>query len=258
MLQSTRRKIYYPNPDRSDISDVPAHIKYLVDALEVDPVYVQGTNADRLLAVHMAGVIWYATDTQLHWWDTGTTWVQLGGAPAIVTDMNTVSPLDQQEIRYLVDATNGIIWNLKYRAASASAYKWEFIGGPPLISEIAAAETTTSTTYAALTTSGPNVVIPRAGDYIVAIGSLHNQAAAGAAMTYHSYDIGATTAVDADATQHDQQAAGGNPNRSHLWRAKLKTGLTAGITLTSKYRTTSAISISFEQRAMHVSPVRIS
>jgi hypothetical protein len=30
-------------------------------------------------------------------------------------------------------AAQGIVWQLRYRAASASAYKWEFIGGSPFI-----------------------------------------------------------------------------------------------------------------------------
>lgn len=40
--------------------------------------------------------------------------------------------LDGEEIRVLVDATNGIVWNFRYRAGSAAAQKWEFIGGQPL------------------------------------------------------------------------------------------------------------------------------
>jgi hypothetical protein len=87
MLNSTRRGISYPSPDRSDISDVPAHIKNLVDALEIDVIYVQGTNAQRLAAVHMAGVLWYATDTGLFWWDTGTTWVALNPPPSSGTEL---------------------------------------------------------------------------------------------------------------------------------------------------------------------------
>lgn len=42
------------------------------------------------------------------------------------------TPVDGQEVRFLADATNGIVWNLRYRAASASAYKWEVLGGPAL------------------------------------------------------------------------------------------------------------------------------
>jgi len=78
MLASTRRAIQYPNPDRSDRPDIPAHFLNLVNALEIDVIYVQGTDATRLGRTHMAGVLFYTTDTLLFWWDTGTAWVQVG------------------------------------------------------------------------------------------------------------------------------------------------------------------------------------
>jgi hypothetical protein len=77
MLNSTRRGISYPNPDRSDRPDIPAHILQLVNALEVDVMYVQGTDAARIAAVHMAGVLWRTTDTLQFWWDTGSVWLNL-------------------------------------------------------------------------------------------------------------------------------------------------------------------------------------
>ena len=42
------------------------------------------------------------------------------------------SPADAQEIAFLVDAANGIVWRFRYRAASTSPYRWEFTGGAPL------------------------------------------------------------------------------------------------------------------------------
>jgi hypothetical protein len=41
----------------------------------------------------------------------------------------TVAPQDGDEVYYAADATNGVIWHLRYRAASSSSYKWEFVGG---------------------------------------------------------------------------------------------------------------------------------
>lgn len=89
MLLSTRRSISYPNPDRSDRPDIPLHIKNLVDALELDVVYVQGTDAARLAAAHLAGVIWKTTDTGLFWWDTGAVWVQIGATASDVHKIGT-------------------------------------------------------------------------------------------------------------------------------------------------------------------------
>lgn len=74
------------------------------------------------------------------------------------------SPYDGQEVVYLADSANGITWHLKYRSASASTHKWEFIGGSPLISMIDTSEAIT-TTWQNLATDGPSITIPRAGDY---------------------------------------------------------------------------------------------
>lgn len=84
--------------------------------------------------------------------------------PATVTSLPP-NPYDGQEIYYVADATNGIVWRFKYRAASASPYKWEFVGGPPLIDQDAAlAESTASSGYTTLTTA-TQLTAPLAGVY---------------------------------------------------------------------------------------------
>lgn len=62
---------------------------------------------------------------------------------------------------------SGVVWNLRYNATSASAYKWEFIGGPPLVHSVAASEATTNNFYSDLTTDGPTLTIPFKGEYLV-------------------------------------------------------------------------------------------
>lgn len=42
------------------------------------------------------------------------------------------NPYDGQECYFLASATDGVIWHLRYRAASSFAYKWEFLGGSDL------------------------------------------------------------------------------------------------------------------------------
>src|SRR5262245_9498436 len=79
------------------------------------------------------------------------------------------SPADGDEWILPADATNGVMWQFRYRAASASAYKWEFIGGPPLVIYIVTTETTTTTgAWVDLTTVGPAFTAPRGGDYLFA------------------------------------------------------------------------------------------
>jgi hypothetical protein len=75
------------------------------------------------------------------------------------------SPINGQEFYYVADATNGIIWHLRYRAASASAHKWEFIGGAPLRAAIATDEAFPEGLWADAVTVGPQLTVPLAGDY---------------------------------------------------------------------------------------------
>lgn len=164
------------------------------------------------------------------------------------------NPVDGQEVMYLASDTDGVVWHLKYRPKSAGASKWEFIGGSPLWSEVAALQTTISDTYAGLTTAGPSIVLPIAGDYMVTIGcrGFSDTNGGGANM---SYDIGGTGAVDADYVS----IFGGNANTiaASMSREKRKNGLTA-VTLTAKYRRPAALgTTSFENRWMSVKPVRL-
>lgn len=97
MLVSSRRGISYPNPDRSDRPDIPTHIENLLNALDVDVLYEQDTNAARLAAAHQAsgGLFWWATDTKTLWYDDGTTWQQISetngyGVAGSIPAANTV------------------------------------------------------------------------------------------------------------------------------------------------------------------------
>jgi len=82
------------------------------------------------------------------------------------------SPVDGQQIDYLADSagTNGgpAIWRLRYRAASASASKWEYISGSPLMKiynqndQLAGFS---ANTWGSVT-NDPSIIAPLAGDYI--------------------------------------------------------------------------------------------
>lgn len=85
--------------------------------------------------------------------------------PQYVTSLPS-SPVDGQTVVYAADATNGVMWTLRYRAASSSSYKWEFVGGTSMATYGATtSRSTTSTTYTALTGEAIEVTVPLAGDY---------------------------------------------------------------------------------------------
>lgn len=171
--------------------------------------------------------------------------------PELVATLPT-SPIDGQECYYLADATNGIIWHLRYRAASASAYKWEYVGGSPLFAEIATSEATASATYVGLTTPGPQITPPLVGDYMVAIGAAMNNSTAGA-VSAMSYAIGATVASDVD---HARLVSGNGNNEAAVFFERRKNGLTV-VALTASYKQIAGGTATFTRRWMRVQPVRV-
>ncbi len=91
------------------------------------------------------------------------------------------SPTDGDICIVNVDTTNGVKWMFQYRSASASSYKWEFIGGAPLYAHVTTDETFTANgSFNDATTVGPTVTAPLAGDY-----------------TYWARSTNYTTSVDA-------------------------------------------------------------
>src|SRR5262245_12103934 len=76
------------------------------------------------------------------------------------------NPNDGDEWIYPADATNGIMWRFRYRAASASTYKWEFVGGPPLQNSVGA-DIACGVGSAWSDDAASRVTVPRSGDYLV-------------------------------------------------------------------------------------------
>jgi hypothetical protein len=168
------------------------------------------------------------------------------------------APFNGQEF-VLVDSTTNPTyqWRFRYNAGSGSAYKWEFIGGTPIIAEVATSETTGSTgSYVALTTAGPSVVLPVAGDYVVEVGARMNGFATSGGAGRMSYDIGGTGAVDGDSVAATNPSGASYGASVAGVRAMKKTGLGA-VTLTAKYKAVGANNVTFADRWMRVTPVRV-
>jgi hypothetical protein len=92
---------------------------------------------------------------------------KVGGQPALVSALPSL-PADGEEVYFqsAAMATPGVVWHLRYRAASASAYKWEFIGGAALYAYSSAhSKAVTAGKWEAI--SGPSITAPLAGDYEV-------------------------------------------------------------------------------------------
>lgn len=121
---------------------------------------------------------------------------------------------------------------------------------------VATNETTTSTTYTDLTTSGPSVTVTTGTTVLVVISSTMRCTSAGAGGMYASVAVsGATTiaAVDTRALLFEPASAG------EYWKASFIAfiaTLTAGSnTFTLKYRTVSGITAEFSNREITVIPL---
>lgn len=167
----------------------------------------------------------------------------------------TVPP---DEVYLEVDSTNGIQWHLAYESGEPT-YKWRFLGGPPMISYVAALESTTSSAYVALTTAGPSLTLARGGDYVVHIDCVAaGPVSAGAGFfTFMSFDVGVTAASDNDAVYTSNQVNQAIACYTSIGRDVRKTGLTGPLTLTAKYRNTAGTTANYQFRMMTVYPIRI-
>lgn len=134
-------------------------------------------------------------------------WGSINGA--FVTAL-PASANDGDEVYYQADAANSIVWHLRYNAGSASAYKWEFLGGAAMISEDATGGTTASTTYVDVGTA-PQVTVLRAGQYKIHFYSEVGPNAGNAALSQYFVRIapklGAAVTVDADSTMLQDETA---------------------------------------------------
>jgi hypothetical protein len=82
----------------------------------------------------------------------------VGGMPTIISD--------GLEVYFVADVANGVMWHLKYNAGSTSPYKWELVGGPPLVATVVGSDTGAADgTFRDYTTIGPQIVTPLAGDW---------------------------------------------------------------------------------------------
>lgn len=166
------------------------------------------------------------------------------------------SPSDGDFVRFVADSTNKIDWMLQYYATDS---KWQFLGGPALLASVDTDEVRNNTAYGALTTAGPSITVPLAGDYRVQVGfRMKTDTTNTGKIKFHSYDVGATGAVDGDAAVATPM--GIVQHVSVISPLRSKTGLAASTAIVSKYRDgISADSVgTFGTRWMTVEPIRVS
>lgn len=119
-------------------------------------------------------------------------------APTVVTSLPG-SPTDGQEVYYVADAANGVLWHLRYRAAASGSFKWEFLGGTELYASNDTLQTAiTSATYIA-PTAPISLTLPLAGDYMFTVMANVWNANSGFYNTWLSYAATGDSQATADA-----------------------------------------------------------
>lgn len=200
------------------------------------------------------GMVIYETDTTrtLIW--NGSTWTSFASS-SLVTSLPS-SPVDGQVIDYVADSTNGVVWRFRYRSASSSAYKWEFVGGAPLDSYVATQQST-SAVGATVGLGGPSVTVPFAGDYIVTGGALIAENTAGNLAGFIFKGTGDSDVVWSSTYVYNTLALA-NTFGSSASGIQHKNNQTAGQVIEMRYAVSNASTVGyFSNRFMTVVPVRV-
>lgn len=162
------------------------------------------------------------------------------------------SPVDGEMHVYPADTTNGIMWQFMYRSAPND---WEYIGGGPLSHEIATLETRNNSAYGDLSTSGPTVTVPFAGDWLVSYGAL-------IAAPTSAADIGRIAVKRGGAATSDNDSAllavpsNASTQAASVSRTIRMNGLSASTVLLCQYKNSAGGNTGFEKRWLFVTPIR--
>jgi hypothetical protein len=164
------------------------------------------------------------------------------------------SPVDGQEIYYVADSANGVVWHLRYRTTSG---KWEFLGGSPVYVYNGAVVTRGATTYGAsnVPAGDPTFTLALAGDYLIEVAHVGYGDTAGR-TNFTSYTVGATAAADADAARSPITAVGASPQYVGRLRSR-KNGIAAGSAITMQHRIDGTGAGSFFNRELTIWPIRL-
>jgi hypothetical protein len=184
-----------------------------------------------------------------------TYWTPIGSAvPTPQVTYGTTppaSPNDGDRWIFPADATNGVTWAFRYNAGSASSYRWEFVGGPPMYAMLLATEAiAAANAWTDCATVGPRITVPRAGDYIPSYSAVCSPPTSG--IIQLGVAVGATTPglgirSDAAVANGVTSMTGTDPPMT----------LASGADLRVRYYA-AATSFNFLWRRLFLLPVRVS
>jgi len=174
--------------------------------------------------------------------------------PPLVTSLPG-SPADGQEVYYVADAANGIVWFLRYRAAATGTYKWEFLGGPPLYAELNTQETfTVGSQWTDTATPGPQLTLPLAGDWMTTGGASFSPA-----PTSGFWNVGAAPKFGAAAVSGVPLTAFGANGTMNVAGSRVRrdTGIAAGTVVKLQGNVTITGPVTWANRWLAITPIRV-
>lgn len=166
------------------------------------------------------------------------------------------SPFNGQEIYFY---TSSGIWHLRYRSNAPSSYKWEYVGGTPLLAEVTTDETRAATTYGDLSTAGPSITVPLAGTYrIKAAANIYTS-------TGSQFNALAAVKLGSAATSDNERVLQVAGPASGLGVADgvladgriIERTVSASDVLKLQYRALTTVTMHYAYRCLEVTPVRV-
>lgn len=189
-------------------------------------------------------------------WDTG--WATRALVTPLVSSLPG-SPVDGQECYYqnTAMAAFGLTWQFRYRAGSASGFKWEFIGGPPWTEMLQISEQRSNAAYGHLATVGPQIPIPLTGEYLIAWGA-RIQSAVGVGGGAEGFAGLAVNGVAFGGAYYVGFVASAQFNGGSAASETNPVAMNNTQTLQIMYATQAAITFAFNNRWLRIIPVRVS
>lgn len=150
----------------------------------------------------------------------------------------------------------GIVWMFRYNPAGTT-YLWEFVGGAPQLALVDTEEgPLTSGAFGNLATVGPDITVPRAGQYLVEFGATLRTDLSAAFRLACSPALNAGVASNVDQASVAGPSPGGNSHEASVTRTLFKTYAAADV-IRLQYYATGATNTYASKRWVKVLPRRV-
>jgi Collagen triple helix repeat (20 copies) len=167
------------------------------------------------------------------------------------------NPVDGQECYFIADVVNGVTWHLRYNAGSISAYKWEFVGGPPLHHGLTGGGHNNGNSTWVDGTLGPTqVTIPLAGEYMFT-GSVYMGSDYAANIQAALKFGGAAVSTNDMIAQWESAPNGVQMNAGSVGHTIKRTVTTAAMIVKIQYDSTGAGWVHYGNPSLSAQPVRV-